>query len=128
MSPRFSCGHYPRIEMGLFFMATLHRRLTHYCFVNKKPELTEEQKSGLGRIIIEAYCAQKKPTTPIHHELFTNETGSFKVVSYPRYFIPEIDRFIADFYQALYPPAPKRKRIPAKSKPVYSTKNYPNNG
>lgn len=104
-------------------MATLHKRLNHYCLINNKPELTEEQKQGLGRIVIEAYCTKKKPTTPIHHEVFTNENGSFKVVSYPRYFIESIDRLIDDFYKVLYPPPPKRKRIPAKSNPIYSAKN-----
>lgn len=109
-------------------MPTLYKRVNYYCEINKTPHLNAQQRAELGKIVIDAFWAKKRPDWAVTHATYTNEQGTFRVVAYPRWFLPIVDQLIDDFYQVLYPPAPKRKRIPAKSTPIYSTKNYPNNG
>lgn len=40
--------------------------------------------------------------------------GEFKVLSYPKKFVPEIDRLISEYYKNVPREVVKRKRIPTK--------------
>lgn len=103
-------------------MPTLYKRLNYYCEINKKPQLSSEQRMALGKTVIDTFWAKKRPDWAVTHAVYTNEQGTFRVVSYPRWFLPVVDQLIDDFYKSL-PVPEKRKRIPTKSKPIYSTKN-----
>lgn len=109
-------------------MATLFKRLNYYCHVNKKPHLSREQKMVLGKKIAQAYFSVKPPDKVFDHTLYHTENGIFKVLCYPKTFVPEIDRMIHEFYISISPKI--RKRIPAKpllQKSVKPLNNF-NNG
>lgn len=98
-------------------MATLFRRLNHVTTEKNLPRLTTEQIRDLGREVFQKYWATKKPHIPVHHAVFTDESGTYRVVCYPRYFIPVIDETILEYYRRITP----RKRRGAPTK-VYSVK------
>lgn len=93
-------------------MPTIFKRLTH---LRKTPILTLQQKTLLGRLVCTQYHSQQIIKKATHRVLSKEPEGEFYVQSYPRLFVPEIDRIIEEYYSSL--PQPKiRKRIP--SKPV----------
>lgn len=140
----------------IFFciMPTLYERLTRYCTKSKNPKpqmLSHEERAAFGRIVCDNYMLVKHPRKTIQFKTFANEEGTFKVISYPKYFIPTVDIMIADYYKnnkespppeqvTALPPTEKtiaksstqiiaqpgtariRKRIALKSIPIYSSK------
>jgi len=94
-------------------MATLFKRLNHYCVSNKKPELSPQQKQELGKLVADKFFHTKNEKQVVHHATFTNESGTFRVVAYPKWFCQEVDSMINDYYSTLPTPR-KRTRIPAK--------------
>lgn len=93
-------------------MPTIFKRLTH---LRKNPILTLQQKSVLGRLVCSEYHSQQIINKATHSVLSKEPEGEFYVQSYPKKFVPEIDRIIEEYYNSL--PKPKvRKRIPVKPK------------
>ncbi len=92
-------------------MSTVFKRSEQYRKSNKKPALTQPQLHDLGKLAIAAYSAVKHPKTPIHFTISTEE-GNPRVIDYPRYFTPELDRIVGEYYASIEPKL--RKRIPFK--------------
>jgi hypothetical protein len=93
-------------------MATTFSRIEIYLKSSRKQEVTDNDRKDIGSKVISAYFQKKPPQAVVHHLKFTNDKGSFRVVDYPKWFIPEIDEIIT----AHFPPIKKRlrKRIPSK--------------
>lgn len=105
-------------------MPTLYKRLNRYCNITKSTFLTDQERQQLGKIIAQSYWNYKHPETAVQYATFTDaDTGKIsRVISYPHTFTPLMDAIIKEYYAKKYPPPTKRKRIPVKSTPIYSTK------
>lgn len=80
-------------------MATVYARNQVYAKAKKKQMLTEEERSVLGREVMDAFMRVKKPEKIIHYRKFINERGEeVKVIDYPRDFTPVIDKYIELYY------------------------------
>lgn len=112
---------FPKI---FFYMSTLTIRLARY---RKQPEnlhlpaLTAQQRMELGSRIIRKYYAQKDPELAVFYGREVGETGTFRVITYPNSFNPDIDQMIRDFYKEI-PPPKVRKRIQVRKTPVFTFK------
>lgn len=102
-------------------MPTIYSRLVLYQKENKTPRLTQQQRRDLGQVIIKEYF-QFDIQAALHRVTSKEPEGEFTVLSYPKFYVHEIDRLIKEFYLANVVPntIPKRKRIPTKS--VWSAK------
>jgi hypothetical protein len=130
-------------------MATIYKRLELYCKTNQveMPEL--EIRKEIGAIVIAAWFSEENilhKHIPLHKKTFIDESGTtVKVLSYPKKFIPIIDKIILkhyfeknninnnllkNYYQSestiIRSPIEKkqRKRIPVAKKPVYTSKKH----
>lgn len=92
-------------------MPTVNSRLYLLQKNTKKRPLTIDEKSLLGRKIVECYYAQNIIKNPLQKVISQEPEGSFLVLSYPQLFVPEIDKILSDYLQNL---PDKRKRIPIK--------------
>lgn len=102
-------------------MPSIYSRLVKYQKLQKKPSLTQEQKVLLGNYICQQYRLQTIIKVPVHRMISSEPEGNFLVLSYPVPYLPEIDRMIEEYYNAL--PQPKqRKRIPVAPKKEHSVK------
>lgn len=112
-------------------MITLYSQLLNCYKANPElPKLNHIQKSELGKRIAKAWYGQtNRNQYKDHLNVITSEedTGRFRVLSYPDYFVADIDKLIGDFYAGLGKQE-KRPRRNVKKTPVYSTRNFKNNG
>lgn len=60
-----------------------------------------EQRADIGYLVFTAYIAQKPPKEKVNKMDCEAPNGPVKVVSYPKYFIPEVDRIIHQYRQTL---------------------------
>lgn len=112
-------------------MATIYKQLLQYQQMQKAPQLTEQQSKDLGLLICKNWFSKpQSKKTALGRVQSVEPTGTYEVVSYPKYFEPEIDRAIQYFYKSIVKAEnrteikPMRKRIELKPKPVYRTSDY----
>jgi len=127
-------------------MATLYNRLELYCKTNKVKMPPPEIRQELGTIVLSAWFSEEnilRKHIPIHKKTFIDEFGNtVKVLSYPKKFLPVIDKIILKYYfqnnsinniflKKEFHSNPEinesaigkkeRKRIPVNKKPIYSS-------
>ena len=106
----------------LFHMTTIFSRLTEYYSSNPEATpLNHLQKSTLGRTVARAWYGQSNRNQFKDALLMVKseeDTGIFKVLSYPDYFSETIDKMIGDFYASMQPKK-QRKRF---RKPVWTSR------
>jgi hypothetical protein len=127
-------------------MATLYNRLELYCKTNKAKMPPPEIRQKLGTIVLSSWFSEEnnlRKHIPIHRQTFIDESGKpVKVLSYPKKFLPVIDKIILKHYfenntinnivlkDSIYSDAhskktsiekKERKRIPVNKKPIYSS-------
>lgn len=114
----FFWGRKSTLSAPIFLpMPSIYSRLVKYQELNKKPPLTQEQKVSLGHHICQQYLSQTRIKKALHRMMSIEPEGKFIVLSYPEIYLPEIDRYISEFYSTL--PQPKvRKRIPKAPSPT----------
>lgn len=99
-------------------MATLYSRIKHYADSKRKTLLNLDQRQELGKITIGFWFTEHNTASgPICRLKEIQPEGTFEVLSYPRSFIPHLDKLVAAFHSTL-PPAvekKKRKRIPVQT-------------
>jgi len=87
--------------------------------------MKKSDREDLGKMVIGFWFSKANSVKlPICRLKEEQPEGTFEVLSYPRAFIPHMDKLI-DAWHKTEPPAvekKKRARIPMKT-PVYSTKN-----
>lgn len=94
-------------------MPIIFKRIKNYCIRTRAKLLPIDKRAELGAIIIQHYIEQSGIKRPVHKAISVEPEGVFTVVSYPKVYIPEIDRHIAEFYQKNM--LKVRKRIPLKN-------------
>lgn len=100
-------------------MCTFFRRLQHYCNKTKQPLIPQDARFELGKKVNEAFRQSEYKSMLVFKIESVEPEGVFTALSYPRYFKPEIDKIIADYYKEHAPPPKReRKRIPVKQ-PAY---------
>lgn len=106
-------------------MITIFSRLTAYYTSNPSAKpLDHDQKSELGRRTAKAWYGQNNRNQFKDSLVMTKseeDTGTFKVLSYPDYFSDDIDKLIGDFYARLQPK--KRRERKKIVKPVWTSKS-----
>lgn len=100
-----------------YHMPIIFNRIKNYCIRTQTKLLPIEKRTELGAIIIQHYIEQSGIKRPVHKTISVEPEGTFTVVSYPKIYVPEIDRQIAEFYQKNLPKV--RKRIPMKNNISY---------
>lgn len=82
-------------------MATCFKRIKFYCEINRIPVFTKEQRADIGKLVFETFIAQKSPKEKITKCNVDTPDGKISVVSYPKYFLPAIDKIIHDYRTTL---------------------------
>jgi hypothetical protein len=113
-------------------MSTLFKRLRHYCHNNHHELPAREDRLVLGKRILDAWFAQSEIKLPLHYKPSEEPEGTFKVLSYPDVFIPQIDQIIEAYFKEISPPKKEqppvkkeRKRIPLRVPENKKFKFYP---
>lgn len=100
-------------------MAMLYNRIKHLQRKKKFLKFTHEQKIELGRKFNELARQKEYHRGALQTVPSSEPEGDFLVVSYPRKYIPEIDRFILEYFHSLTPVKQPRKRI---HRPIFTTR------
>lgn len=92
-------------------MPTIYSRLAIFEKANKKRPLTQQQRRDLGQIVIKEYLSFDIQAAL--HRVHSKEPGwEGTVLSYPKFYVHEIDRLIKEFHLTKVTKIiPKRKRI-----------------
>lgn len=106
-------------------MPTVNSRLYLLQKGTKKRPLTKDEKSELGRKIVQCYYNQDLIKVPLQKVISNEPEGTFLVISYPQLFIPEIDKILSEYLQKI---PDKRKRIQAKPTKEFSVKPQKSEG
>lgn len=86
--------------------------------------ITHSQRAELGKIVCDKYMAIKPPNRVVHTNIFKTDEGEFKVICYPKSFVPTIDNLIKEYFSKLPQQIPKkRKRIHVTGNPIFSSRN-----
>lgn len=106
-----------------YYMTTVYIEIVKYCEKKDKiiPIRTEREKIGIEVSRRWRREGGQLPVTKIKQE---EVDGEFYVVEYPDSFSPTIENYVHRYYLSLSsvpPKIKKRKRIPIKSKLVYSS-------
>lgn len=92
-------------------MPTIYSRLVAYQKENRIPPLPQQLRRDLGQIIIKEYLSFDIQAA-LHRVASVEPEGTFLVLSYPKFYIPEMDRLIKEFHLSkVTKTIPKRKRI-----------------
>lgn len=100
-------------------MAMIYARIKHLQIKKKFLQLTHDQKIDLGRKFNELAKEKEYHRGALQKVPSSEPEGDYLVVSYPRKYIPNIDRFILEYFHSLTPVKPPRKRI---QRPVFTTR------
>ncbi len=111
-------------------MATVFKQLSAYQKKNRAPQLSQEHAQKLGETICKIWFSKKQcKYIALNKTVSTEPDGTFQVVSYPNFFIPEIDRAIHYFYLTIVKlPLPlwKAKKRTGPQTPIYKSANRKN--